>query len=320
MLVDPAREKPTRFSDLSDQSVDTDQDTDQESSPVVCLPMLSAEHVSMLVAQKSLAAAQFWRLRTYGSVDSTNRMLKEHLRAGDGEGLCISALEQHGGYGRQGRHWSSPVGGLYTSFLLRPSVPLSDIPLLSLVMSVAVRRTVAEFVPDEALQSELLVKWPNDVLYNGGKITGISLEALADGVCVGVGLNAFHPLVRKMVPGKYQLSYLFDEQVATSEQGAPILSNDQRARMEHVLAALLVHVHAAYLRWCTKGFADFLDEFRQHMAFVDRLVTLETIDGTAFVQGHIEGVNADGNLLVRDAQGTIHQAASGEVHVASFDD
>ena len=133
------------------------------------------------------AVSSFWDLHAYACVRSTNELVKEALRQGVPEGYCATALEQEGGYGRQGRVWASPLGGVYTSFALRPSVPPQMLPTLSLVASLA----VADALERVRSSCNPLIKWPNDVLCPEGKLAGISLEALAGGVCVGVGVNVY---------------------------------------------------------------------------------------------------------------------------------
>ncbi|MBQ3106698.1 MAG: biotin--[Eggerthellaceae bacterium] len=104
-----------------------------------------------------------FRLRTYDEVSSTNEVVKAALRAGEPEGLAVCARTQTGGYGRQGRVWVSPEGGLYLSLLLRPQVPAEQLSMLSLVVGVAVRRACVSLV-GETSSDGILLKWPNDVV------------------------------------------------------------------------------------------------------------------------------------------------------------
>lgn len=254
-----------------------------------------------------LSDDSFWRVQTFGCVDSTNRIVKQALAEGAAEGFCATALQQKGGYGRQGRAWESPLGGLYTSIVLRPQVPFQQLPTLSLVMSVAVRRALIQVCSDS-----LAIKWPNDVLYYGGKIAGISLEAIASGVCVGIGLNVFPPEQCMEVSGKYSLSYICEDVVVDS------VSSDQRLFMARVLTTLLQEVKLCYQQWSDQGFASFLNEYREHMAFLGAHIQLETIDGSSSAEGEICGVDEEGYLLVRAVSGDIIRAASGEVHVRAL--
>ena len=137
-----------------------------------------------------------FRLRAYNEVTSTNDLVKRALEAGESEGLAVGALVQTAGYGRQGRGWVSPLGGMYVSLLLRPQVAVGQLPTLSLVAGLAVRRAIARFLPDDVAR-DVKIKWPNDVVYSAAvplrKLCGISLERHAGGVCVGIGVNVFPP-------------------------------------------------------------------------------------------------------------------------------
>lgn len=104
-----------------------------------------------------------FRVECYDEVGSTNELVKRAIEGGEPEGLAVAARVQTAGYGRQGRAWASPAGGMYLSLLLRPDVPLAQLPTLSLVVGMAVRRAVASLVPEDAAE-RVLIKWPNDVV------------------------------------------------------------------------------------------------------------------------------------------------------------
>ena len=256
---------------------------------------------------RSALPATSWRVEAFGAVSSTNDRIKELLRAGAPEGAVATALYQSGGYGRQGRQWESPVGGLYTSFALRPAVDMRTLPTLSLAASLAVCRAIESV----AAPAGLAVKWPNDVLARAGKLSGISLEALAGGVCIGVGINVFSRRDVVEVPGKYRLASLFDDEVVDD------LSAAQRAIATRLLGALLTWMDAYYRRWQDEGFAGLIGEYERRLAFVGSSCALETIDGTPLEAGTIRGVDAQWRLLVETPSGIV-PAASGEVHVTSI--
>ena len=127
-------------------------------------------------------AHRTYRLERLDAVASTNTMVKDAIRAGEPEGLVVGALRQTAGYGRQGRTWESPYGGLYQSFLLRPHVPASDMPTVALMAALAVRDAMTGLL--DSMQGDdadaqmpfaiaatadspaktIQVKWPNDVV------------------------------------------------------------------------------------------------------------------------------------------------------------
>ncbi|MBQ9043673.1 MAG: biotin--[Eggerthellaceae bacterium] len=117
---------------------------------------------------------QMYRIERFDTVVSTNELVKHGIEMGYDEGLVCRAAEQVGGYGRQGRSWSSPRGGLYQSILLRPDVPAEQLPTLSLVVALSVRRALLSVAA--LMSDEVQVKWPNDVVCAKGKLVGISME------------------------------------------------------------------------------------------------------------------------------------------------
>lgn len=129
------------------------------------------------------------------TVGSTNDDARALGLAGAGDGTWVWALRQEQGRGRRGRLWESPEGNLYCSVLLRPGRPLQVCAQLSFAAALAVRDAVlaATAIPE----SEVRLKWPNDVLVRGRKICGILLEAEpAAGdealVVAGIGVNLRH--------------------------------------------------------------------------------------------------------------------------------
>ena len=73
-------------------------------------------------------------------------LIKDAIKQGQPKGLVHCAFKQTSGYGRQGRTWVSPYGGLYASFLLRPDVPVEQISTIALVVALAVRDAVVDAV------------------------------------------------------------------------------------------------------------------------------------------------------------------------------
>lgn len=139
-----------------------------------------------------------WTLVAFDSVGSTNDEAARLAEDGAREGTVVWAREQLGGRGRRGRTWVSPKGNLYSSTILRPECAASRATELGFVAALA----VGDIVPGDRT---VRLKWPNDVLVDGGKVAGILLEsAIAqDGrvehVVAGVGINVtFAPQLPEM--------------------------------------------------------------------------------------------------------------------------
>ena len=119
----------------------------------------------------------------FDSTSSTNHRAAQYGRNPDNHGLAIFAEQQEAGRGRAGHRWLSPPGaGILCSIVLIDSPLRSE--LLSLTAAVALA---------EAIGGGARIKWPNDILLNGKKVSGILLDASVCDThrihCLGIGIN-----------------------------------------------------------------------------------------------------------------------------------
>jgi len=134
----------------------------------------------------------FFRLLSVAALDSTNEEAKRQAAQGAPAGLLVWAGAQTAGRGRRGRSFVSPPGNLYMSILLRPGHLAAQAAQLGFVAALAVGEAALSFLP---AGTKLAYKWPNDVLVEGRKVSGILLEsqAAAGGrlawLVVGIGVN-----------------------------------------------------------------------------------------------------------------------------------
>jgi len=119
---------------------------------------------------------------------STNADLAAAIRSGAGwaEGAWLVARRQSAGRGRQGREWFDGAGNFMGSTAVRLVAGGPPPASLSFVAALAVRDAAAEALGDGAA---LALKWPNDVLLGGGKLSGILLEMVRGHIVVGIGVN-----------------------------------------------------------------------------------------------------------------------------------
>jgi BirA family biotin operon repressor/biotin-[acetyl-CoA-carboxylase] ligase len=244
-----------------------------------------------------------WRdVRWLESTDSTQRVARELARAGAPEGVLVVAERQTAGRGRLGREWHSPAGvNLYASLVLRPAVAPAAMPQLALVVGVAVAAAV-----EEASGRRPGLKWPNDVLLDGRKVAGVLTEmdseldrvhfAIAG---IGVNLNA---------PASAFPRALRDK--ATSIFAATGRRVDRAAFAARLLAAL----EARYGRWLEVGFATGVRaEWESYSSLTGRRVRVAAADGA--VAGEVLGLDTDGALRLRAADGRTQRVVAGEVTV-----
>ena len=123
-------------------------------------------------------------------VGSTNDWMTEQAAAGAPDGLWVRADRQTGGRGRRGRAWASEAGNLFATTLCRPQPGEGPAQQLSFVAALALDHALQWWVPHE----RLALKWPNDVLLDDVKCSGILLEGIDGATIIGFGVNlAHHP-------------------------------------------------------------------------------------------------------------------------------
>ena len=120
------------------------------------------------------------------SVDSTNLELARRLAAGPLENFSlVVASEQTAGMGRLGRAWVSEPGTSISASLYLKSSHTAQLGWATLIAATAIRAAIADLV-----DAQVLVKWPNDVLVNDKKISGILAQIQPDGsLILGFGIN-----------------------------------------------------------------------------------------------------------------------------------
>lgn len=259
------------------------------------------------------------RVCALAETTSTNDEIKRALAAGEAEGLAVRARRQTGGYGRQGRTWASPEGGLYFSVLLRPEVDPATLPTLSLATGLAVRRALS-CLADAQHADGILVKWPNDVVRAPApaasphraaapaKLCGISLEALGGGVCVGIGVNVMPPDETPQVGGKNLPAYLSD--ASTRIAALPV-----DAALDCAFEAIAGEFAVLYGRWQSEGFAPLREEYDACSSLTGRGIVMVDRDDAPLVAGEVARVDAFGRLIVRAADGREVPVCSGEAHI-----
>ena len=135
-------------------------------------------------------------MRHLAEVDSTNEEARRMAAAHETVPTWIMADKQTAGRGRRGRVWQSPSGNLMTTLYLPIGLDAVKAGQLAFVAGLALERTVSTFLGSAAQAS---LKWPNDVLIDGKKASGILLESAMrdskiDWLAIGLGLNlAHHP-------------------------------------------------------------------------------------------------------------------------------
>lgn len=266
--------------------------------------------------------SSFWSVTFFDEVDSTNNCAKEAISKGAPEGICFVARRQTEAYGRQGRSWKSPEGGLYFSFVLdplnehlHPKVDQNALPSLSLLLSLAVQEILASFVQTDKIK----IKWPNDILVvsdkGSAKLVGISLELIDGKLCCGIGINITSP--RGSSTEDPKAASAIEElgaSVAYLESFDALAGATFDQISTQLLPALLGCIQGCYELWCEEGIEPFMEAYNSLLYNKGEQVELETIDGELLYAGEVIGASSSGELLLRTEQGRVMAASSGEVH------
>lgn len=224
-------------------------------------------------------------------VDSTNALAKKMAIEGAVHGTTITATEQTAGRGRQGRAWVAPAGSaLLMSVILRPAETNHRYAPLAAALAVA---ETCEELADVRAQ----IKWPNDVWIDKRKVSGILVEGRPGSdpdkswVVIGIGLNTRVRL---------------EEMPVELQETATSLSLDENV---DALAPLLRRLD----HWISADTSALLTAWSARDALRGRDISWSEGDGVA------NGIDDEGNLIVRRCGGGISVLGAGEVHLSLGD-
>jgi BirA family biotin operon repressor/biotin-[acetyl-CoA-carboxylase] ligase len=244
-----------------------------------------------------------YRLVRMETVDSTNAEARRRAKAGEPGPLWIWSARQSQGRGRGGREWISQHGNLFASLLIGVNCPIRVASQLALVAGIVTYDTIAKLIAYEG-RSELLLKWPNDVLLAGEKLAGMLLENVGSPmedrsvVVIGTGINlANHP------------EDLPQPAISLGAYGMTITAAD-------ALEVLAATTHEWLARWAEgTSFPSIRRAWLDRAGPTGRALRVK-IDGEE-TEGVYAGLDADGALRLLTPDGSEHRIAAGDVFFLS---
>jgi BirA family biotin operon repressor/biotin-[acetyl-CoA-carboxylase] ligase len=238
-------------------------------------------------------------VRLLEQTDSTNAEARRLAEAGESGPLWIVARRQSAGRGRRGREWLDGTGNLSATLLTTLRRPPAEAAQLTFVAALAVADLIDVFAPP----SLVTIKWPNDVMLAGDKVSGILIEsgAHANGslwLAVGIGVNLARAPSGTDRPATALADHLRGEitAVPTVEVAATTLAGTFAVWMD---------------RWETLGFQPVLDAWTARAAGLDGPAVARL--GHETVSGRAEGVDPDGALRLRLTDGSLRLISAGDV-------
>ena len=232
------------------------------------------------------------------STESTNDNAKEHLKTQKNLFSVHLAEQQIAGRGRNNRKWVSPHGkNIYISLGWKSKLLHSQLEGLSLAVAVSLISTLKEFT-----SSDLKIKWPNDLLINKKKISGILIETTdsEDGldIVIGIGINV----------------HMDESEGSEIDQSWGNLEENPSHKLDRnkIIVSILSEMYVLFKDYPNSGFKKYHHVFETYNLLKDKLCKVETDKET--YEGKVLGVNEVGELLL-EKNGEIQYLRYGEVSI-----
>ena len=232
------------------------------------------------------------------STESTNDNAKEYLKNQKGLFSVHLAEQQTSGRGRNKRKWVSPHGkNIYLSFGWKSSINHSQLEGLSLAVATCLVLSLQEFTSEQ-----IKIKWPNDLLINKKKISGILIETsnTKDGldVVIGAGINV----------------HMNESEGSEIDQSWGNLEDNPSYNLDRneIIGRIIYEMHALFKEYPESGFKKYHHLFESHNILKDKLCKVELDKGN--IEGRVLGVNEAGELLF-ERNGEIQHLRYGEVSI-----
>ncbi len=230
------------------------------------------------------------KIHFFPKVTSTMDIAGELARKGCPHFTVVIAGCQKKGRGRLKRIWHSSEGGLYFTIVLRPQIP----PVLSLRLNFAASLVLAQLLR-QMFCINAMVKWPNDILVNGGKISGMlsEIEAEADMVSfinIGLGINVNNNPTPKE-PTATSLRSILGKKISRKQLLSKFLDEFETCINNTV-------------------FDDIIPEWKKYTTTLNRRVKVVTSHDTS--EGLAIDVDENGALILKLADGSIKKVVYGD--------
>jgi len=235
----------------------------------------------------------------FETIESTNDYLKQ-IPQSQHVTICI-AEQQTQGKGRLSRSWYSPFGqNIYLSCRYPFQKDVSELAGLSLVVSLAIVKTLENY----SLPNAILVKWPNDIIYDNKKISGnlIEIQAESNGIChamIGIGIN---------------INMIEDENNAISQSWTSLRKIMACYIDRNQLCISLIDHLITYLeQFAESGLSSFIHAWNATDCLVNKEISLKS--GNRKIVGKAMGINTIGHLILQLKDGTQQTFSSGDATI-----
>lgn len=239
----------------------------------------------------------------YQIVDSTNSVAKDFAKNNAESGTIIISKVQNRGRGRNNHSWTSPIGGLWMSIILKPDIPTDKLQYLTLITGISLSKTI-----NEKFNLDSKIKWPNDVYINDKKISGILTEGhitkqSIDYLILGIGVNINNTksdlnkdLQKKASSLKDELGYNID--------------------IIDFLNKFLLNLENYYQILTNHEFSRILTDWRKLTNTLGKIVEVKQTN-TTFI-GEAYDIGEDGSLIIKEENGKFRTIIAGDCSIKNM--
>lgn len=258
------------------------------------------DSITEALIREALKSKTFGRWATcFDTIDSTNRFAKRMAAQGSPEGTLVYAEQQTAGRGRWSRTWDSPrANGLWFSLVLRPKKRYKSLTCLTLLGATSVA-----LVMERVTGLKVMVKWPNDIYYQGKKLAGILTEVSQNQrdvlyAVMGIGLNVT------------QVEEDFPAEIREKAISLNMVTHTCHDRLA-LLTDILMQLEHDYRKAETNGFDFVLNRWVSRSFILGREVLIRV--NSHSMKGMVRGFYSNGDIILAADDGREHRFSDGEI-------
>ena len=234
---------------------------------------------------------------TYDNIDSTNSEAKRLCSVRNMGHLVIWCMNQTHGYGKLKKYWESCSGNLTFSIIIPHKYHAQIVGHFLFIAALSVYHSVLSIFKRHNINKKISLKWPNDILIDGAKLSGILIENLEskmhnNHMIIGIGIN-----ITEKPEGinSCSLSDFTEEKIDISE----------------IMVSILNHIESYRNKWLLNGFDDIKSEWLSHAHNIRQEILIST--PSKKIKGIFTSINSDGAILITLKSGLSTAITIGEI-------
>jgi len=218
-------------------------------------------------------------LKIQSICSSTNDLAFQAANDGLDQGTSYLSYKQTKGRGRNNNKWNSLEGNLFLSTIIRPIKEKKHWQQLSLIVGYSIIQSLIDF----GIKSKIIeLKWPNDVLVDNKKISGILLESSERFIVAGIGLNILK-------------NPIDDQKWHTTKVNDHV---NLKLSLEQIAYVILKKVFFNYKIWNDKGFIYFKEKINKYIKYRGDVININFNSNTKSLRGILLGLGNNGFLMI----------------------